>query len=169
MKLQTNPEVVADLAKEREDDNLRFRSFLKQNDLTSEELDGIVYRLYKDVSSQIDCCSCGNCCQKISPVLFNDDVKRLASGLEITYEEVVTQYLTRDEGGAAYIFNQRPCPMLEGTICRAYDYRPSDCRSFPHLYKGNFRSHLIQAVGNCSVCPIVFNVFEHLKEKLWHR
>jgi len=168
MKLQTNPKVVSTLAKEREDTNLSFRSFLKELDLKGEELDAIVHQLFKDISSQIDCCSCGNCCREISPVLFDDDIKRLASGLDITAEEVVSKYLTRDEGGA-YIFNQRPCPMLEGTICRAYDYRPSDCRSFPHLYKGNFRSHLIQAVGNCSVCPIVFNVFEHLKEKLWHR
>ena len=33
-----------------------------------------------------------------------------------------------------------------------------------------FRSFLkgIGVVQNCSVCPIVFNVFERLKDELWH-
>ena len=28
---------------------------------------------------------------------------------------------------------------------------------------------MIQVVQNCSVCPIVFNVLERLKEELWHQ
>ncbi|MFP3912246.1 MAG: hypothetical protein ACLFUT_09210 [Desulfobacteraceae bacterium] len=34
-----------------------------------------------------------------------------------------------------------------------------------------FRSFLegIGVVQNCSVCPIVFNVFERLKDALWHQ
>ena len=32
----------------------------------------------------------------------------------------------------------------------------------------NFRFRLIQAVQNCSVCPISFHVFERLKDELWH-
>ena len=31
-----------------------------------------------------------------------------------------------------------------------------------------FVFRLWNVMGNCSVCPIVFNVYEHLKDKLWH-
>ena len=58
-------------------------------------------------------------------------------------------------------------PLLSDNCCTVYDHRPDDCRSYPHLHKDEFVFRLIQAVENCSVCPIVFNVFERLKDELW--
>ena len=54
MKLQTEPKAVARLAAKREDENWRFRSFLKGIDLEIEELDAIVHKQYKAISRQID-------------------------------------------------------------------------------------------------------------------
>lgn len=167
MKLQTDPNVVAKLAEKREDANWRFRSFLKGIDLSVEELDTIVHKHYKDVSSQIDCCACGNCCREVLPVLRDDDVVRLAEGLELSRDELAKRFLTTDEDGDL-TFSRRPCPLLSGNRCSAYDHRPDVCRSFPHLRKDEFVFRLIQAVQNCSVCPIVYNVFERLKAELWH-
>lgn len=42
MKLQTDPNVVAKLADEREEANWRFRTFLKNIDLKAEDPDVIV-------------------------------------------------------------------------------------------------------------------------------
>ena len=42
-------------------------------------------------------------------------------------------------------------------------------RSYPHLQKEDFVFRLAQAVSNCSICPIAFNVYERLKAELWHR
>ena len=168
MKLQTDPKVVARLAAEREDANWRFRAFLKGADLESEELDAIVHRHYAEVASQIDCCACGNCCRQILPTLDDADVSRLATGLGTAPDEIVSQYLTRDEGGDL-IFNRCPCPFLVGNRCGVYEHRPDTCRSYPHLQKAEFVSRLAQAVSNCSVCPIAFNVYERLKAALWHR
>lgn len=166
MKLQTDSKVVVKLAKEREDENWRFRAFLKNN-LESAQLDAIVHRLFEDVASQIDCCACGNCCRQILPTLADADVERLAAGLGSTPSTVAEQYLTRnDEGNLT--FNRCPCPFLVGNRCRAYEHRPEACRSYPHLQKEGFVFRLAQAVCNCSVCPIVFNVFEWLKIELWH-
>ncbi len=167
MKLQTDPKVVAKLAEEREDENWRFRSFLKGIDLEIEELDAIVHGYYEAVSKQIDCCACGNCCREVLPALIDDDVTRLASGLELSKEELTERHLAKDEDGDL-TFNKKPCPLLSGNRCSAYGHRPEDCRSFPHLRKDEFVTRLIQAVQNCSVCPIVFNVFKRLKEELWH-
>ena len=41
------------LAKQKEDENYKFRSFLKSFDY--EEIDVIVHRLYRTISSKIDC------------------------------------------------------------------------------------------------------------------
>jgi Fe-S-cluster containining protein len=168
MKLQTDPKVVAKLAKEREDANWRFRSFLKGVDLDIKELDAIVHGHYEAVSRQIDCCACGNCCREALPVLHASDVSRLASGLSVPEAEVMDRLLVSGEEAETFTFNQKPCPLLSGNRCTAYACRPGDCRSFPHLHKEQFVFRLIQAVENCSICPIVFNVFERLKDELWH-
>jgi len=167
MKLVTDAKVVAELARKRQDENWKFRSFLKGIDLEAREVDAIVHRHYEEVSNQIDCCACGNCCRQLQPVLQGDDVTRLAAGLEIPREELVERFLTTDEDGDT-IFNAMPCPLLSGDRCRAYEHRPDVCRSFPHLHKDEFVFRLIRVVQNCSVCPIVFNVFERLKDELWH-
>jgi Fe-S-cluster containining protein len=168
MKLQTDPKVVAQLAEQREEANWRFRTFLKNTELEIEELDAIVHEHYEDVASQIDRCSCGNCCREILPTLDDADVTRLAAGLEATSDEIITQYLTRDEDGDL-TFNRRPCPFLVGNRCRVYEHRPETCRSYPHLQKEEFVFRLAQAVSNCSICPISFNVYERVKADLWHR
>jgi Fe-S-cluster containining protein len=168
MKLQTDPKIVAKLAQACEDANWRFRTFLKGADLEIEELDAIVHREYETVAGQIDCCACSNCCREILPTLDDADVNRLATGLGTTADEIIARYLTRNEDGDL-TFNRRPCPFLSENRCRVYEHRPDTCRSYPHLQKKEFVFRLTQAVSNCSVCPIVFNVYERLKAELWHR
>lgn len=168
MKLQTDPKVVAGLARQSEDDNWRFRSFLKGVDLEIEELDTIVHKHYEAVSSRIDCCACGHCCREVIPVLHASDLARLASGLNLSEAELIDRFLVPGEEKRTLTFNKKPCPLLCGNRCTAYEYRPDDCRSFPHLHKDGFVFRLIGVVENCSICPIVFNVFERLKDELWH-
>ncbi len=135
MKLQTDPKVVARLALEREDDNWRFRSFLKGIDLDIEELDTVVHKHYEAVSSQIDCCACGNCCREVLPALLASDLSRLASGLNVSEAEVIDRFLVPGEERRTFTFNNKPCPLLSGNRCTAYVHRPDDCRSFPHLHQ----------------------------------
>ena len=99
MELQADPKVEEKLGEEREEENWRFRTFLKGIDLEIEELDAIVHGHYEDVVSQIDWRACGNCCRDILPTLNDADVNRLATGLGTGPDEVVTQYLTLEEDG----------------------------------------------------------------------
>ncbi len=167
--MQTDPKVVAELAAERQEQNWRFRTFLKNLELDSEELDAIVHRHYEDVASQIDCGACGNCCRVILPMLQASDVARLACGLNLSESQLVDRLLVSGDEENTFTFNKKPCPLLSGNRCTAYTSRPENCRSFPHLHKENFVFRLIQAVENGSICPIVFNVLERLKDDLWHR
>lgn len=168
MKLETDPKVVEKLAEERADANWRFRSFLKGIDLDTEELDAIVHEYYEAVSNKIDCCTCNNCCRVVLPTLSQPDVVRLASGLDLSEAELIDQFLVPEEETGEFTFNKKPCPILSGNRCAAYASRPENCRSFPHLHKEGFLFRLIRVVENCSICPIVFNVFERLKDELWH-
>ncbi len=167
--METDPAAIAKIAAEKEDENWRFRSFLKGCDLDGEELDAIVRRHYADVAGRIDCCACGNCCRELSPILHTSDVSRLARGLHLPETQVVSRFLAAGEQEHTFIFNQKPCPLFSGNRCTVYLSRPDDCRSYPHLQKDGFLSRLMQAVENCSICPIVFHVWERLKDELWHR
>ena len=168
-EFQIDPKVVARLAEEKEDENWRFRSFLKGADLSLAELDALVRGHYEAVASQIDCCACGNCCDVALPVLDEADVVRLADGMALSEEAIVECFLVPEDQDGGFTFNRRPCPLLRDKCCTVYESRPEDCRSFPHLHKKEFVFRLARAVENCAVCPIVFNVFERLKADLWRR
>ena len=101
------------------------------------------------------------------PVLDQKDVEKLSKGLEISVDQFKDRYLVKDDGREKYRFNEVPCPFLKGNICSQYSYRPKDCVSYPHLHKKGFVFRLIGVVDNCSVCPIVFNVYERLKDEIW--
>ena len=76
MHIETDIERVRELAEAKEDQNWRFRTFLKGVDLSVKELDSIAHRHYKDIARQIDCGTCANCCKEVSPKLSEEDVDR---------------------------------------------------------------------------------------------
>jgi Fe-S-cluster containining protein len=154
---------IESLAKEREDENWSFRSFLKGYDVKN--FDKTVHKLFVQVSEAIDCTACGNCCKKIKPNLEKKDINKLSSSLNITPGQFITRYVDKDEAGDRKL-NQLPCPFLKDNKCTQYESRPIDCASYPHLQKKDFVFRLISVVNNYSICPIVFNVYEGLKGKL---
>jgi hypothetical protein len=166
MKMETDPKIIERLAREREEENWEFRRFLKDLPIEDEELDALVHRHFEEVSSHVDCCACANCCREVLPILSTFDVERLAGGVGISGEDLIDRFLVPGEETGTFTFNSKPCPMLFENRCTVYESRPEDCRSFPHLHKDEFVFRLIQAVQNCSICPIVFHVFERLKNDL---
>lgn len=166
MKIETDIARIKALAREQEDENWEFRTFLKNYDLEVEEIDAIVHAIHEEVSLQIDCLACGNCCRKIQPVLDADDISRLAASLDMSFPDFTEKYLVADEDGEGHVFNSIPCPFLSGNSCTVYADRPEACRSYPHLHKPEFLFRMAQAISNCSVCPISYNVYERLKREI---
>jgi len=158
---------VEALAAKNEDVNWEFRCFLKGSDFSVEEIDAVVHRLNKEISKKIDCRECANCCKQISPLLQSKDIGRLVSYLAISRDAFVDSYLVESDDEDGFYFKSRPCPFLKDNLCSVYTARPDDCRSYPHLEKNDFVFRLSQACSNCSVCPIVYNVYELLKQELW--
>lgn len=170
MKIETDLQYIEKIGAARDDENWAFRSFLKQSSLGSDELDLIVHRITDEVTAQIDCTTCGNCCKRMKPVLDQEDVSQFSLGLSIPISEFKGKYLQlHPERTEEYTFKGKACPLLKDKRCSNYAYRPKDCHSYPHLHKDNFRSRLFGVLDNYSICPIVFNVYERLKSELWHR
>lgn len=168
MRIEMDLGKIAELARQRENENWAFRGFLKGTDIPSSRIDRLVHELCGEVSALVDCKACANCCKAISPRLTRADIKRLAAHLGLGAAAFRARFL-RDAGdGEGLVFKARPCPFLNDNACTVYEQRPGDCRSYPHLHKRGFVFRLIQAVENASVCPIVFGVYERLKRQVWH-
>jgi len=168
MKIETDLNKIRRLSEENEDGNWDFRTFLKAYEWQVDDLDAVVHDLYRRVSAAIDCTKCANCCKTVRPVLDGVDIENCSAGLGITPEEFQTEYLKPDDEPGKYVFKNIPCPLLKSNRCSIYSRRPKACRSYPHLHKEGFVSRLWGVVDNCAVCPIAFNVYEHLKVVLWH-
>lgn len=164
--METDLNKIRKLSKEKEDENWNFRSFLKGCNIQSKKIDSIVYEVNEKVSSEIDCKTCANCCREVQPVLNQKDIERFSKCLRISVAQFKDQYLVKDEEPGKFVFNKKLCPFLKDNLCSYYNCRPKDCRSYPHLHKSGFIFRLINMVGNCSICPIVFNVYESLKTEI---
>lgn len=169
MQLETDIRRIKQLAEQQDERNWAFRCFLKGCDLSADKIDSLVHALNEEVSRQIDCTTCANCCKVMRPVLMPQDVQRLARHLTLSEDAFRSRYLQKHKDQQGEVFKNRPCPFLVENRCTVYSCRPDDCRSYPHLHKPDFVFRLNGAVSNCSVCPIVFNVYEGLKRKLWHK
>ncbi|MCP4220847.1 MAG: YkgJ family cysteine cluster protein [bacterium] len=166
MKVETDLEKIKKYSVEKEADNWGFRSFLKSCEISSKKIDTIVQHLNKQVTAKIDCQSCANCCKTLRPEVTDKDAGVIAKKLGIPAEEFKAKYLAESEMGSENCFNQAPCPFLADNACTIYEFRPADCSSYPHLQKKKFSSRIISVIQNYEVCPIVFNVYEGLKDEI---
>ncbi len=170
MKIETDLKVIQEVSEIKEEQNYRFRSYLKNMNMSGSKLDKIVHSLYKEISAQIDCTKCANCCNVTITGLEEKDVKKFASGLKQNCEEFKAAYLVNSvDGEKEYEFKTLPCPFLKDNKCINYNYRPKECKEYPHLHKNEFSSRLFGVVSNYRICPIVFNVYEQLKEIFWNK
>jgi Fe-S-cluster containining protein len=55
---------------------------------------------------------------------------------------------------------------MDGKLCSIYEIRPHECRMFPYTQEDGFIFRIWGMLAFYSVCPIVFNVMEELKDEL---
>ena len=163
--LQTDSiEKITRIAKQKENENYRFRSFLKGQD--SENMDRIVHRLNKEIVELIDCTACGNCCNNLRPCVTNKEIIRLAQIDNMSHEEFVQNFTAKDKFDPVFYLKDTPCKYLKDKKCMIHTDRPEDCKSYPHTHKKSFTSRTLVMINNYGICPIVFNLFERLKKEL---
>ena len=97
MYIEKDLEKIKKTAKIKENENIRFRSYLKNIDMRSTEIDSVVHKIYNEVIEQIDCIKCANCCNTKKPTLDDKDIKRFVNSLEIEEEDFRDKYLEEIE------------------------------------------------------------------------
>ena len=153
------------LAKEKEDENWRFRRFIKSNDLDPNEMDQQVFETTRRVWAGIDCTACANCCREVRPTFGEEDVKRLAGRLGVSRQHFIDAYLQRTEDATnPWETRTTPCPFLRDNRCSVYEDRPADCKGYPYLYEPEFAFRTMDMIERTFTCPIVFEVIEELKQ-----
>jgi len=159
--------VIQRRSKRRENEDLRFRTFLKvHTNMKDRKLDQTVREITDYIWSQIDCKTCANCCKTLKVEVNDEDISRLAARLELTAEQFTEQYVVEPLQGMRTLRSQ-PCVFLgEDNRCTVYEDRPEDCRGYPYLHREGFRQRTFLMIDNTAVCPIVFNVWDELKDTM---
>jgi len=152
MKLEINTKKIKHIAKEKEEENISFHSYLQGQD--SEKVDEIVHRLYEEIVHQIDCTECGNCCLNLRPVVSDKELNKFVEPKNIEAFKYLESF---------------PCKSIKDKKCTIYLDRHEECREYPYLHQNNFVKRSLGVLQNYEICPIVFNVFELLKTELGWR
>ena len=161
-------EIVTDLQKiellsaEKEEENDYFREFISNAD--SNYIDHLIFELDTEITPKIDCTKCGRCCQVLMIHITENEIETLAQGSDLSIDTIKEKYIETSQQGQM-ILNQIPCKFLDGKKCSIYKDRFSECREFPHLHKPNFSARMFTTMMYYSMCPILFNIIEALKEK----
>ena len=130
-------------------------------------LDNIVHQLHDEAFDEFDCLDCASCCKTIGPRLTNKDIERLAKHLKMKLSDFINQYILTDEDGD-FVFKEHPCPfLLPDNYCLVYENRPKACREYPHTDRKRFYQILELSHKNCETCPVVYDIFQELKNKKW--
>lgn len=170
-RMAFDPTQLRVLAQKKEDENWRFRTFLKQCDMETDELDKLVGEIARRVQAGIDCTACANCCKEVRPTLSEEDVNRLAPRLKMDRKSFISAYLQPTEPDHENPWRTRatPCPFLQDNRCGVYEDRPANCREYPYLDQADFVFRTMSMIGRASTCPIVFHVLEELKPSVGFR
>lgn len=145
------------------EENKKFRKYLRN--FSSAQIDPQVRKIYAEVSSQIDCTQCGNCCTQLEPGLTRDEAIELASCKGMKTEDFFAAHVLEERDEVAYL-KAKPCIFLAEKKCSIYPKRPASCADYPHLNKPNFKYNRNVWV-NAEICPIVFEVIEGLKKEFY--
>lgn len=152
------------LSGEKKAENNLFHEFLKP--LSGAQIDQIFLPIAEEVTKRTDCTQCGNCCRALEPGISADEAGKLASLRQMSTEAFTHEFTKKEPGTGLQFMSHLPCIFFDGRLCTIYEDRPASCHDFPHLARGNFKFRFRSIMANYSICPIVFNSVELLKQAL---
>lgn len=155
------------LALEKEDENYRFRGFLKTH-ADEEELDKQFKRLREKYFRAYDCSKCRNCCKKLGIAMNEEELDKICEYLHLDKEAFVKENLKEKYG--EYSFKCKKCLFLnDDKTCQVASCLPQSCRDFPYTDKPERLFSLLSIVANAKVCPVIYEILEDLKKEYHFR
>jgi Fe-S-cluster containining protein len=135
-----------------------FKQYHKKNLKQLKKMDCEIHQLHDIYTEKIDCLQCGNCCRTLGPRITDNDIRKMAKGLNMSPSKVLDTYLRIDEDGD-YVFIKMPCPFLmPDNYCIIYENRPKACREYPHTDRKKFYQVYKLSIKNAYTCPIAYEV-----------
>lgn len=168
MALITDLEQLPILAQQHRD---AFEVMLYQlqddDDLSDARIDNLANSVAEPIVKAIDCTTCGNCCRHLDVQLGEDDLERLASGIDVAIREIREKVTVQeqDDPDIVGIFTSQPCSFLDETLCTVYENRPTSCRDYPQ-FTPDFRWMLGWMIEGTHLCPIIYNVLLAMTQKV---
>lgn len=131
-------------------------------------LNKIVVQIDKEVWTETNCLSCGNCCKQMTPTFSVKDIKRIAAHFNLTPDSFKDKWLQYDKKDNDWQNKKQPCQFLNLTdnMCSIYAIRPDDCAGFPHLTKTKAVDYVVLHKQNLQYCPATYKMVEKMKALL---
>ncbi len=143
-----------------------WRKFFSKNKLKLKKMDRLIHQLHDEVSSEINCLDCGNCCRSLGPMISEKDIDNLSKSMRMRPSDFIDKFLRKDEDND-FIFNQSPCPFLgDDNYCSVYENRPTACHEYPHTDRNKFYQIYALTIKNAYICPIAFEVLDRLMDEM---
>ena len=147
-------------ANEKEEENYKFRIFLKTH-ANDKELDEQFKVLHNKYFKNYDCSKCRNCCKVLGISMSENEFDKICKYYNWNKTEIRNKYLKEHYG--EYI--ARPCPFLNAdNSCRIKECLPKSCQDYPYTNKVERLYSLLTVVNNSKICPVVYKILEDLKE-----
>ena len=154
---------LKELAGTKENENYRFRSYLKI-DADEKKLDKQFKKLHEKYFKTYDCKKCRNCCKEIGISMNENEFDKICNYLNLDKEKYIRDNLTEHYG--EYYFKNRKCQFLdENSNCKIEKCLPRTCKEYPYTNKEERLFSLASIVANASVCPVVYEILEELKKE----
>lgn len=159
------PRKVKFWAQKKEKENIEFRTFLKIN-AYEDELDQQFLQLHNELFADYDCSKCRNCCKQYAGNIPEADIEKDAKYLSMSAEVFKKKYLKQVESNGTYQTIHMPCDFLtDESSCRLEECKPESCKKYPYTNQPERLQSLYSVIESASVCPVVFEIIERLKEE----
>ena len=158
-----NIDELAIMANRKEDENLRFRSYLKGH-ADPDILDRHFKELHEKYFKIYNCKDCRNCCKKLNTSMTEEELDTICNKLNLDKEELISNELDINTSGK-YSFKCNRCKFLDDdNNCLAENCLPESCRDYPYTNKSERLFSLYGIISNASICPVVYEILEELKK-----
>ena len=160
-----SPAKIKVVAERYYDENIDFRSFLKEH-ADYDEIDAQFLELHNKLFKGYDCSKCSNCCKAYAVIFNESDIKTVSKYLGLTKDNFIAEYLEEaDFEENEYKVSVQPCTFLaEDGKCKINDCKPYSCKGFPFTDQPERMLSMLSIISFAEECPVVFEILERLKK-----